>query len=87
MMTQLIEQQMLSFVKRKITGKGIASETECQCVLRHMRNSIAHGNIYLSDESNRKYILFEDYNRNGNLTARILLSQTYLKKLKQIIMK
>lgn len=75
------------FCKKKYTGKGIESETDCQCVLRHMRNSIAHSNVYLSNKSNRKYILFEDYNFNGKLTARILLSQTNLKKLKQIIMK
>ena len=75
------------FCKKKDTGKGIESETDCQCVLRHMRNSIAHGNVYLSDESNRKYILFEDYNRSGTLTARILLAQTHLRNLKQGIMK
>lgn len=73
--------------KKKKIKKGEAPETECECVLRHMRNSIAHSNVYLSNKSNRKYILFEDYNFNGKLTARILLSQTNLKKLKQIIMK
>lgn len=77
------------FCKKKCTGKGIESETDYQCILRHMRNSIAHGNVYLSDEgkSNRKYILFEDYNRTGTLTARILLAQTHLRNLKQGIMK
>ena len=73
--------------KKKNIKKGEAPETECECVLRHIRNSIAHGNVYLSSTSNRKYVLFEDYNLNDKLTARILLSQTNLKKLKRIIMK
>ena len=73
--------------KKKNIKKGEEPETECECVLRHIRNSIAHCNVFLSSTSNRKYVLFEDYNRSKNLTATILLSQTNLKKLKQIIMK
>ncbi|RGM17772.1 hypothetical protein DXC23_10980, partial [Eubacterium sp. OM08-24] len=63
------------------------TETDYQCVLRHLRNSIAHGNLYLSNAGNRKYILFEDYNKRGNITARILLSQADLSLLKQEIVK
>jgi len=62
-------------------------ETDSQCVLRHLRNSIAHCNLYLSNAGNRKYILFEDYNKKGNITARILLSQADLSLLKREIMK
>ena len=36
---------------------------------------------------NRKFILFEDFNTRGNITARILLSQTDLTKLKKEIMR
>lgn len=63
------------------------AETDYQCVLRHLRNSIAHGNLYLSNAGNRKYILFEDYNKRENITARILLSQADLSLLKREIMK
>ena len=63
------------------------TEKDYQCVLRHLRNSIAHGNLYLSNASNRKYVLFEDYTKNGNITARILLSQADLSLLKREIMK
>lgn len=62
-------------------------EKDYQCVLRHLRNSIAHCNLYLSNAGNRKYILFEDYNKKGNITARILLSQADLSLLKREIMK
>lgn len=72
--------------KRKEAKNGI-SEAEFQCLLRHIRNSIAHNNVYISNAGNRKYILFEDYNQKGNISARILLSQTHLTKLKQLIIK
>ena len=52
-----------------------------------MFNSIAHCNLYLSNAGNRKYILFEDYNKSGNITARVLLSQADLSLLKREIMK
>lgn len=68
--------------KRKDT-----SESKYSCLLRHIRNSIAHNNLYLSNVGNRKFILFEDFNTRGNITARILLSQTDLTKLKQEIMR
>ena len=73
--------------KAIVCKKKDTSETDCCCLLRHLRNSIAHNNVYISNAGNRKYILFEDFNRNGNITARILLSQTDLAKLKQEIMK
>ena len=60
-------------------------ESDCNCILRHMRNSIAHSCVYISMSGNRKYILFEDFNKKDNITAKILLSQTDLKKLKQYV--
>lgn len=72
--------------KRKESKKGV-SEADCHCLLRHIRNSIAHNNVYIANVGNRKYILFEDYNQKGNISARILLSQTDLTRLKREIMK
>lgn len=60
---------------------------DLQCLLRHIRNSIAHGNVFCKTDINRKYFLFDDFNKNNNMTARILLSQTDLIKLKRIISK
>lgn len=58
---------------------------EIVCLLRHIRNSIAHSNIYLLDTKNRKYLIFDDYNKSENLTARILLSQTDLSRLRKVL--
>lgn len=73
--------------KAFVCKKKEKDEQECQCLLRHLRNSIAHDNVYLSNAGNRKYILFEDFNKSDNLTARMLLSQADLAALKRTIMK
>lgn len=78
-------------VNRKVKGfvckKKTNSETEYESLFRHLRNSIAHSNVYMINAGNRKYLLFEDYNQNKNQSARVLLSQTDLQKLKAEIMK
>ena len=63
------------------------NEAEHVCLLRHLRNSIAHNNVYLKNAGNRKYLLFEDFNQSKNQSARILLSQSDLKRLKNTIIK
>ena len=65
-----------------VCRKKDKSEVEVVCLLRHIRNAIAHANIYLLNAGNRKFILFEDYNEKGKQTARILFSQTDLQNLK-----
>ena len=62
-------------------------ETDYECVLRHIRNAIAHNNVYYCDAGNRKFVLFEDYNRGGKFTARMIFSQTILTTLKKEITK
>ena len=62
-------------------------ESDYECVLRHIRNSIAHNNVFYCNAGNRKFVLFEDYNKNEKLTARLLMSQTTLTSLKKEITK
>ena len=62
------------------------NEKDCECVLRHIRNAIAHSNVYMSNAGNRKYIILEDFNRSKVLSAIILFSQADLNRLKKIIM-
>lgn len=63
------------------------NEKECECLLRHLRNSIAHGNVFLMSCGNRKFILFEDFNKSNNKTATILFTQTDLMRLMREIKK
>ena len=61
-------------------------EHQLECFLRHIRNSIAHSNVFVLNQR-RKFIMFDDFNRKGNQTARILLSQTDLVILRRLLVK
>lgn len=80
-MTSIINRKCKRFVGYKKEGEN----TELECLLRHLRNSIAHGNVYVLNKSNRKYIVFDDFNTKKHLTARILLGQTDLNVLKKLL--
>lgn len=62
------------------------NEKDYECVLRHIRNAIAHSNVYMSDTGNRKYLIFEDFNKSKKQSSIMLLSQADLSKLKKTIM-
>ncbi len=68
--------------KRFVCKYKDKNETDYECILRHLRNSIAHSHVYLVHAGNRKYVMFEDFNTSGNQSSLILLSQSDLKKLK-----
>lgn len=48
---------------------------EAESVLTHIRNAFAHGNTYYFDN---KFVMFEDKDQRGSITARIVLSQQSL---------
>ena len=50
-------------------------ETDLNCFLRHIRNAIAHGNVYYKHTGNRVFLVFDDYNTTygkKNHSARIV---------------
>lgn len=59
-------------------------ESDYRCFTRHLRNAIAHGHVYIVAQMNRKFFLFEDYNRNKK-TAIMLLTKDNLTNLQQEI--
>lgn len=63
------------------------SERDYECVLRHIRNAIAHSNVYMNNAGNRKYLIFEDFNKAKNQSSIMLLSQADLSNLKREIMR
>ena len=75
-----INRRSIRFVCRKKR-----EENDMECILRHIRNSIAHSNVFLYCRRKRKFIIIDDFNNNGNQTARILLSQTTLASLKRLL--
>ena len=56
--------------KKKPSQNGVA-ESKLDCFLRHIRNSIAHGNVHYDHAGNKILVLFDDYNVK-NLSARIV---------------
>lgn len=65
------------------------NETNLQCLLRHIRNSCAHGYVHIIENKRVTYIIFDDYRkkpkRTDNPTARIIVNKTDLKKWKTIL--
>ncbi len=59
--------------------------TDLGCFLRHMRNSIAHSNVFMVVQANRKFLVFDDYNSYNHHTSRIVLGQTDLIKLRKLL--
>jgi hypothetical protein len=69
--------------KRKSLSKKQLQESDLECFLRHIRNSIAHGRVYYVQGRNRVFIVFEDLNNRGNLSARIVCIKADLEHWKK----
>lgn len=65
--------------KRLRTQEG-HKETDLDCLLRHIRNSLAHGRVFVIHGGNSIKVLLEDYDkRYGTITGRIICNQSDLK--------
>lgn len=74
--------------KRKQKDKNTGyKETDFECLLRHMRNAIAHARVFVIHKGNYISLLLEDRNEKGNVSARIICNQADLKKWKNLIKK
>ena len=73
--------RMTREAKRDKTRK----ESDLECLLRHLRNAIAHGHVYLQHGGNYIGLLFEDINDKGAITARIVCCQADLRKWRKIL--
>ncbi len=71
--------RMTAPAKRDISRR----ETDLECLLRHLRNAIAHGHVFLVPNKNYNSVLFEDINDKNNSTARIVCCQADLRKWKK----
>lgn len=71
--------------KKKKCKKYEPKETDLDCFLRHIRNSIAHGMVYCCHAGNRIHIVFEDKNKSQKLSARIVCIKADLEHWKKIL--
>lgn len=58
-------------------------ESDLECLLRHIRNAIAHGHVFIKHGGNYISICFEDLNKDKHITARILTNQAQLRRWKE----
>lgn len=79
----VVSRQKKGFVNKRKSK----DETDCEACLRHIRNAIAHNNVFLLNAGNRKFILFDDYNKDKKHNARLLFTQSDLQRLKSEITK
>ncbi len=70
---------------QKAKREPTRAETDLECLLRHLRNSLAHGHVYISHGGNYISVCFEDMNEKKHTTARILVNQAQLKKWKNTL--
>ena len=65
----------IDFEKPRMLCNKYSNEEDLSALLRHIRNALAHGYIYIWKKSSGKYILLIDFDKNKNkCTAKILVS-------------
>ena len=70
---------------RGLLKKQNKDENELVCLLRHIRNSVAHGRVFAKSVGGVMYILLDDTRPDGKFSARIIVTKNYLKTWKKII--
>ena len=70
---------------KRVPSSTREKESDLACFLRHIRNSIAHGNVFYRKSKQTSYMLFVDYNKTGNMSAKIVCSKDDLRQWKGIL--
>ena len=81
-----LNEDTLDFEISCIVMDKYGAETELQALIRHLRNALAHGYVYVWKKRNRNFIFFKDFDTKKNkITAKILVSMTILECWKALI--
>ncbi|MCM1508970.1 MAG: hypothetical protein NC177_17820 [Ruminococcus flavefaciens] len=83
----------INFKSNCMTLKRYGSEDDLTALVRHLRNSFAHGLVYIwkdSCDNNRPYVMLDDFEKNRDTktlihTARIVIAFEDLEKWKAIL--
>lgn len=76
----------IDFENSRILCDKYSNEEELSALLRHIRNALAHGYIYVWKKTSGKFILLVDFDSNKKrCTARILVSMSILENWKAIL--
>lgn len=77
-----LDEDTMCFECQRICISKTPKEDVLSSFLRHIRNSIAHGQVYVKDNN---YVLLQDLDDKKHITARILIHMDSLSKLKEYI--
>ena len=77
------------FVCKRMNNKSkrdsTRRESDLECLLRHIRNALAHGHVFVVHGGNYIAMCFEDISNDKNVTARIICGQADLRKWRSIL--
>ena len=59
--------------------------SKLRCLIRHLRNAIAHGYVYYEHDNRIHRIMFEDYGRNKKISAKIVCVKSDLLELRRVL--
>lgn len=81
-----LNEDALDFENSCMVIDKYGAETDFQALIRHLRNALAHGYIYIWKKKNGNYIFFIDFDPKKNkVTAKILVSIKILESWKAMI--
>lgn len=87
-----LSNDILDFEQSRFICKKLKNESDLQCLLRHIRNSLAHGYVYIwkkrDKHNNINYVFFVDYDSTrkiNKISAKIMVSTTILDTWKAVL--
>lgn len=83
-----LEDDCIDFEQSRALFEKFNNESELQALLRHVRNSFAHGLVYVWKKKTGNFIMLVDYDsKKHKITAKILISDKILNSWKRVIEK
>lgn len=83
---QLSDEEIKCVGIRGLLKKKNKDEGELACLLRHIRNAIAHGRVFtLNNVGGTDYILFDDRGKDDSYSARIVVTKKELYRWEDLL--
>ncbi len=81
-----LDNDVLDFETARVTCDQYSKESKLDAILRHLRNALAHGYIYVWKKAKGNYVFLIDYDKNKEkVTAKMMLSMEILEHWKAIL--
>lgn len=78
--------EILDFEKPRMIFDKYSKETNLNALLRHIRNALAHGNLYVWKKNKGNFIFMIDYDSGKKkVTAKIMISSSIMEQWKGIL--